>query len=111
MSRMVSGGRIAQVAAVLLGVMVLASTMSTVPLDAMVHTPGTGGPVVESLSIAAAAIPATLVAVLLAARRPRNPIGWLLFGILLVGPAPTPSMTSWTTGCTTVRCHWAGCRS
>ena len=86
---MVRRGRIAQVAAVLLGAVALASTAFTVVLDAMVHTAGTGGPVVESLSIAAAAIPATLVAVLLAARRPRNPIGWLLFGILLVGASPS----------------------
>ena len=89
MSRMVSRGRIAQALAVLLGIMVLGVAMSTVVLDALVHTPATGGPVVESLSVAAAAIPATVVGVLLAARRPRNPIGWLLFGILLVGASPT----------------------
>jgi hypothetical protein len=58
-------------------------------LDTLVHTPGTGGPVVESLSLAAAAIPATSVGVLLAARRPGNPIGWLLFGILIVGASPS----------------------
>ena len=89
MSRMVSRARIAQVAAVLLGLVVLGVVGSTVVLDALVHTPGTGGPVVESLSIGAAAIPATAVGVLLAARRPRNPIGWLLFAILLVGGSPT----------------------
>jgi hypothetical protein len=89
MSRMVSRARIARVAAVLLGLVVLGVVASTVELDALVHTAGTGGPVIESLSIAAAAIPATLVGVLLAARRPRNPIGWLLFAILLVGGSPT----------------------
>jgi hypothetical protein len=89
MSRIVSRARIAQVAAVLLGLVVLGAVASTVVLDTLVHTPGTGGPVVESLSIAAAAIPATSVGVLLAARRPGNPIGWLLFGILLVGTSPT----------------------
>jgi hypothetical protein len=90
MSRMVSRGRIAQVAAVIVGVLVLAMCASTVVLDTLVHTAGTGGPVVESLSIAAAAIPATSVGVLLAARRPGNPIGWLLFAILIVGASPTP---------------------
>jgi hypothetical protein len=89
MSRMVSRARIAQVAAVPLGLVVLGVVGSTVVLDALVHTPGTGGPVVESLSIGAAAIPATAVGVLLATRRPRNPIGWLLFAILLVGASPT----------------------
>ena len=89
MSRMVSRGRIAPVAAILVGVVLLGVGASTVVLDTLVHTPATGGPVVESLSIGAAAIPATSVGVLLAARRPRNPIGWLLFGILLVGASPT----------------------
>ena len=89
MSRMVSRVRIAPVAAILLGLVVLGVVASTVVLDALVHTPATGGPVVESLSIAAAAAPATSVGVLLAARRPRNPIGWLLLAILLVGASPT----------------------
>jgi hypothetical protein len=34
---------------------------------------------------AVAGIPAASVATLIAARRPGNPIGWLLFGILLAG--------------------------
>ena len=89
MSRMVSRVRIAPAAAILLGLVVLGVVASTVVLDALVHTPATGGPVVESLSIAAAAAPATSVGVLLAARRPRNPIGWLLLAILLVGASPT----------------------
>ena len=89
MSRMVSRVRIAPVAAILLGLVVLGVVASTVVLDTLVHTPATGGPVVESLSIAAAAAPATSVGVLLAARRPRNPIGWLLLAILLVGASPT----------------------
>lgn len=89
MSRAVSGRRVAQAGAVTVGVLVLAMCASTVVLDTLVHTPGTGGPVVESLSLAAAAIPATSVGVLLAARRPGNPIGWLLFGILIVGASPS----------------------
>ena len=89
MSRMVNRGRIAPVVAVLLGLVVLGMFALTVVFDALVHTLGTGGPVVESLSIGAAAIPATCVGVLLAARRPRNPIGWLLFAILIVGGSPT----------------------
>ena len=89
MSSVFSGRRAAQALAVLLGVMVLGVAMSTVVLDALVHTPATGGPVVESLSLAAAAIPATSVGVLLAARRPRNPIGWLLLALLILGNTPT----------------------
>jgi len=74
---------------VLLGLIVLVLAGSAVWLDSLVHAKGTGGPVVESLSVAAAAIPATAVSTLLAVRRPANPIGWLLFGILIVLIAPT----------------------
>ena len=77
--------RLAQAAAIALGLLVLAGAAGTVVLDTVIHTRGTGGPVVESLSVAVAATPAIAVSVLLAARRPRNPIGWLLFGILITG--------------------------
>ena len=88
MSRVVSGRRVAQAGAVTVGVLVLAMCASTVVLDTLVHTPGTGGPVVDSLAVASAGIPAVSVATLLAARRPGNPIGWLLFAILIVGVSP-----------------------
>ena len=89
MSRMVSRGRIAPVAAVLLGLVVLGMLALTVVLDSLTHYPGTGGPLVDSLAVAAAGIPAASVATLLAARRPGNPIGWLLFGILFAGYSPS----------------------
>jgi hypothetical protein len=89
MSRMVSRGRIAPVAAVLLGLVVLGMLALTVVLDSLTHYPGTGGPLVDSLTVAAAGIPAASVATLLAARRPGNPIGWLLFGILFAGYSPS----------------------
>ena len=89
MSRMVSRARIAPVAAVLLGLVVLGMLALTVVLDSLTHYPGTGGPLVDSLAVAAAGIPAASVATLLAARRPGNPIGWLLFGILFAGASPS----------------------
>ena len=89
MSRMVSRARIAPVAAVLLGLVVLGMLVLTVVLDSLTHYPGTGGPLVDSLTVAAAGIPAASVATLLAARRPGNPIGWLLFGILFAGYSPS----------------------
>ena len=94
MSRMVGRGRIAPVAAVLLGLVVLGLVVLgmlalTVVLDSLTHYPGTGGPLVDSLTVAAAGIPAASVATLLAARRPGNPIGWLLFGILFAGYSPS----------------------
>ena len=89
MSRMVSRGRIAPVAAVLLGLVVLGMLALTVVLDSLTHYPGTGGPLVDSLAVGAAGIPAASVATLLVARRPGNPIGWLLFGILFAGSSPS----------------------
>jgi len=89
MSRMVSRGRIAPAAAILLGLVVLGMLVLTVVLDSLSHYPGTGGPLVDSLTVAAAGIPAASVATLLAARRPGNPIGWLLFGILFAGYSPS----------------------
>jgi len=89
MSRMVSRGRIAPAAAILFGLVVLGMLVLTVVLDSLTHYPGTGGPLVDSLTVAAAGIPAASVATLLAARRPGNPIGWLLFGILFAGYSPS----------------------
>jgi hypothetical protein len=87
--------RIAQVAAVVLGSLILAMGALGVVLDAVTHYPGSGGPVVDSLATASAAVPAAAVATLLAARRPRNPIGWLLFGVLFVGANPSSQYDVW----------------
>ncbi len=87
--------RVAQVAAVVLGVLVLAQCAGTVVLDSVLHTAGTGGPVVEALSIGAAAIPAATVSTLLAVRRPGNPIGWLMFVILIIGASPSNEYDIW----------------
>ncbi|HXJ24118.1 MAG TPA: hypothetical protein VNH17_00380, partial [Streptosporangiaceae bacterium] len=81
--------RIAPVAAVLLGLVVLGMLALNVVLDSLTHYPGTGGPLVDSLAVAFAGIPAAAVATLLVARRPRNPIGWLLFGILFAESSPS----------------------
>jgi hypothetical protein len=95
MSRMVSRPRIAPVAAVVLGLLLLAMGALGVVLDRLTHYPGNGGPLVDSLATAAAAVPAASVATLLAARRPRNPIGWLLFAILFVGANPSGQYDVW----------------
>ena len=63
--------------------------------NSVLHTAGTGGPVIEALSIGAAAIPAATVSTLLAVRRPGNPIGWLLFVILIIGVSPTNGYDIW----------------
>jgi hypothetical protein len=95
MSSVFSVRRAAQVAAVTLGLLALAMCALTVVLDSVTHYPGTGGPLVDALVSAAAGIPAVSVATLLAARRPGNPIGWLLFAILFVGANPSSEYDVW----------------
>jgi hypothetical protein len=87
--------RVAQATAVGLGMLVLLLCVGTVVLDSLLHIPGTGGPVIEALSVGAAVIPAATVSALLAARRPGNPIGWLLFVILIIGVSPTNDYDIW----------------
>jgi hypothetical protein len=87
--------RIGQVGAVVLGLLLLAMGALGVVLDSVTHYPGSGGPLVDSLATASAALPAAAVATLLAARRPRNPIGWLLFAILFIGANPSGQYDVW----------------
>jgi hypothetical protein len=81
--------RAAPIGAIVFGLITLAIDMATVPLDSLTHQAGTGGPLADTLVNAIAVVPATAVGTLLAARRPRNPIGWLTLGILIVGFNPT----------------------
>ena len=84
---MAPGRRAAQAAAVAFGVFTLAVGLASVPLDQMARQPGPNG----SLSLAftvAVMVPAVAVGTLLAARRPRNPIGWLLLTVFLLGVSP-----------------------
>jgi hypothetical protein len=81
--------RAAPAVAVALGVLMLGLAAASVVLDRLTHQPGTGGPVADAFLTAAAAVPVTAVGVLLAARQPRNPIGWMLLAIILVEGSPT----------------------
>jgi hypothetical protein len=73
--------RAAPVAAVALGLLTLAAGLASVPLDRLIHQAGSGGPVADWLLTAAAIVPQAGVGTLLAARRPRNPLGWILLAI------------------------------
>jgi hypothetical protein len=75
--------------ALALGVVALGLGVVSVLLDRLTHQPGTGGPVADAFIGAAGVVPATAVGTLLAVRRPRNPIGWLLLAIVIVEAAPT----------------------
>jgi hypothetical protein len=75
----------APVAAVALGVLTLVLGAANVPLDRLSHQPGgLPGDIVGTGLVAAGAA----VGALLAARRPGNPIGWLLLAIFLVVAPP-----------------------
>jgi hypothetical protein len=81
------GRRTAQAAAVTFGLLTLAVGLASVPLDEMAHQPGPKGPFSLAFTVAVM-VPAVTVGTLLAARRPRNPIGWLLLAIFLLAVAP-----------------------
>jgi MFS family permease len=72
----------------MLGVLTLGAGLSTVPLDSLIHQTGPGGPAADWLLTAAVMVPAAAVGTLLAARRPRNPLGWILLAIFLMAVAP-----------------------
>jgi multisubunit Na+/H+ antiporter MnhC subunit len=77
------------VLAVVLGVVTLGFGLASVLLDSLTHQPGTGGPVADAFTTAASVVPVTTVGTLLAARRPRNPIGWMLLALVLMNIIPT----------------------
>jgi hypothetical protein len=79
---------VAPVAAVAFGVLTLGVGMSSVPLDRLTDQTVIGGSVTDWLTSAAALVPASAVSALLAARRPRNPIGWILLAVFLLVSAP-----------------------
>jgi hypothetical protein len=74
--------------AVAFGVLTLGAGLSTVPLDSLIHQSGPGGPAADLLLTAVVLVPAAALGTLLAARRPRNPLGWILLAILFMSIAP-----------------------
>jgi hypothetical protein len=74
--------------AVLLGLLALGASLASAQGEVSTHQAGPGGPAAGWLITSAVAVPATAVGVLLAARRPRNPIGWILLTLLLLAADP-----------------------
>ncbi len=88
MSTSLRAHKVAPVLAVALGLLALVAGLANVPPAVIQHQAGPGGPVVYTLILLAVVLPETAVGVLLAARRPRNPIGWLLLTLLLLTASP-----------------------
>jgi hypothetical protein len=80
--------RAAQVAAIAAGALALGFGAAIAPLDAAAHMSVNGGPVADWLTNASVAVPSVAVGTLLALRRPRNPIGWLILALLLISNSP-----------------------
>jgi hypothetical protein len=81
--------RAAPLLAVALGAVTLGLGVASVVLDHLTHQAGTGGPAADAFATAAAIVPVAAVGTLLAARRPRNPIGWMLLAIGIIDISPT----------------------
>ena len=87
MTTNVWSGRAAPVAAVALGVLMLGAGLATVPLDRLAHQPQPHGPLTW-LFLVLFLTPGVMVGILLAARRPQNPIGWMLLAFYFLAIVP-----------------------
>jgi hypothetical protein len=75
--------------AVALGLLALGAVLVDLVGPTVLHQAEPGGPVANWLITLAVTLPCTAVGVLLAARRPANPIGWLLLTLLLLTAEPS----------------------
>jgi MFS family permease len=75
--------------AVALGLLALGAVLVDLVGPMVLHQAVPGGSVATWLITLAVTLPCTAVGVLLAARRPANPIGWLLLTLLLLTADPT----------------------
>jgi hypothetical protein len=71
------------VAAIVLGVLTIGLAVASVPLGVLAHRPGDGS-AADWLTTIAAVAPGAAVGALVAARRPGNPIGWLVLGFFFL---------------------------
>src|ERR1700730_18089081 len=80
-------GRVAPGAAVAFGVLTFGAGLATVPLDRLAHQPDPHGPL-SLLFLVVFLTPGVMVGTVLAVRRPRNPIGWMLLAFYFLAVAP-----------------------
>jgi hypothetical protein len=74
-------------AAVAFGALTLGAGLATVPLTRLAHLPAPHGPLTW-LFLVVFLTPGVMVGTLLAVRRPRNPIGWMLLAFYLLAQNP-----------------------
>ena len=80
----------APAAAVTLGVLIIGTAPAHVLLDLLTHQLRGGEDVtVDWVTAMGFSVPAAVTGAVVAARRPGNPLGWLLLALFLVGGAPT----------------------
>ena len=78
------------VAAVTLGVLIIGAAPAHVSLDLLTHQVRGGEDVtVDWITAVGFSLPAAVTGAVVAARRPGNPLGWLLLALFLFGGAPT----------------------
>ena len=79
--------RVAPGAAVAFGALTLGAGLATVPLGRLARQPEPHGPL-SLLFLVLLLTPGVMVGTVLAARRPRNPIGWMLLAFYFLAIAP-----------------------
>ena len=79
--------RVAPGVAVAFGALTLGAGLATVPLNRLAHQPEPHGPL-SWLFLVLLLTPGVMVGTLLAARKPRNPIGWMLLAFYFLAIAP-----------------------
>ena len=85
MSKVLSPRRVAPATAVALGMLILVLAVANVPLDLLSHQPGSVPADVIGVGLSGGG---AALAALMAARRPRNPIGWMLLAVFLLPDVP-----------------------
>jgi hypothetical protein len=85
--------------AVTLGGLTIAIALTHVPLDILTHQVSDGEQVtIDWLTATGSAVPAAATGAVVAARRPGNPLGWLLLALFAFAGVPSADYAFWDYG-------------